>query len=221
MTQSNSAVAQSWLETSDAVLRGLNHEFSNRLSLSRLAPQLSALIAAGEPQLEKIAADAERSEDLLRLLRLYRLMVFASGEQAEPLLLSDIVPDAVELFRHHTAFRDLEVRVNADDTIPPVLMGPSALTQAMLLLLCAAARQSSVPLGDIGSLVLDFSADANSVRVTVRGDGANVNGGADAPEFPALRHLVRGVEGAVETFYGGAALSVGTLLSLREREKRG
>lgn len=222
MTQSGLSVAESWLETSDAVLRGLNHEFSNRLSLARLAPQLSSLVAAGEPQLERYAADAERAEDLLRLLRLYRLMVFASSEQAEPLLFSDVVPDAVDLFQHHTAFRDLEVRVNSDDTIPPVLMGPAALTQAVLLVLCAVARRSSVPLGDTGVLAIDFAADANAVRVAVRGDAVGpARGAGDSPEFPALRHLVRGVEGAVETVDGGAVLSVGTLVRLRQLEKRG
>ena len=36
MTQQKSAAAESWIETSDAVLRGLNHEFSNRLSFAIL-----------------------------------------------------------------------------------------------------------------------------------------------------------------------------------------
>jgi nitrogen-specific signal transduction histidine kinase len=222
MTQSKSAVAESWLETSDAVLRGLNHEFSNRLSLARLSPQLSALLASGEPGMQQVAADVDRSEDLLHLLRLYRLMVFASSEQAEPVLVSDIVVDSVDLFKHHTTFRDLDVRVIPDTTIPPVLMSPGALTQAVLLLLCAAARQVSLARGDTGVLVVNLSADANSVHIAVSADEAGAKAGGDGPpEFPALRYLIRDVNGSAEITPVGATLSIGTLVSLRQREKRG
>jgi nitrogen-specific signal transduction histidine kinase len=222
MTQSKSGVAQSWLETSDAVLRGLNHEFSNRLSLARLSPQLSALLAADEPGMQQVAADVDRSEDLLHLLRLYRLMVFASGEQPEPVLVSDIVVDSVDLFKHHTVFRDLDVRVTADATIPPVLMSPGALTQAILLLLCAAARQVSLGRGDTGTMVVEFGGDSDTVRITVIAEQAGANTGGEEPlELPALRYLVREVNGAVEITPGKAALSIGTLVSLRQREKRG
>lgn len=228
MTQTADGVAQSWLETSDAVLRGLNHEFSNRLSLARLTPQLTALLASGEPGMQRMAADADRSEDLLNLLRLYRLMVFATGEQPEPLLVSDNIVDAVELFRHHTAFRDLDVQVNADATIPPVLMATGALTQALLLLLCAAARGVAHAQGETSALLVEFSATADSVLITVQADGPPKSGGPRAsstdgepPEFVALRYLVRDVNGGAKVTPGGATLSVGTLLSLRQREKRG
>jgi len=222
MTQLQSAVALSWLETSDAVLRGLNHEFSNRLSLARLSPQLSALLASGEPGMQQIAADVDRSEDLLHLLRLYRLMVFASTEQPEPLLVSDIVVDAADLFKHHTTFRDLDVRVNPDTTIPPVLMSQAGLTQAVLLLLCAAARQVSLARGETGVLVVNFSTDANSVHIAVNADEPGAKAGREEPpELPALRDLIRDVNGAIEITPVGATLSIGTLVSLRQREKRG
>lgn len=228
MTQLPDGVAQSWLHTSDAVLRGLNHEFSNRLSLARLTPQLSALLAAGEPGMQRLAADADRSEDLLHLLRLYRLMIFGSAEQPEPLLVSDNIVDAVDLFRHHTTFRDLDVRVNADATIPPLLMAPGALTQALLLLLCAAAGRVALARGDTGTLVVDFAATEDAVRIAVRLDGVTeastagaAHEGGDPPELVALRHLVGGVNGTVELTPASATLSVGTLVSLRQREKRG
>ena len=224
MTQLANGVAQSWLETSDAVLRGLNHEFSNRLSLARLTPQLTALLAAGEPGMQRVAADADRSEDLLHLLRLYRLMVFGISEQPEPLLVSDNIVDAVDLFRHHTTFRDLDVRVNTDATIPPVLMATGGLTQALLLLLCVAARRTALARGETGTLVVDFASTADSVRVSVRTDGSTgagaAHGDGDAPELVALRYLVRDVNGAVEVTPAGVTLSVGTLVSLRQREKQ-
>src|SRR5579864_8517924 len=110
MTQSKADAALSWLDTSDAVLRGLNHEFSNRLSLARLAPQLHSMLKAGEPALQKLVDDSHGSEDMLELLRLYRLMQFSNGDPPEPVLFCDAVPEAIELFKHHTSFRDIEVQ---------------------------------------------------------------------------------------------------------------
>jgi nitrogen-specific signal transduction histidine kinase len=222
MTQSKSAAAQSWLVTSDAVLRGLNHEFSSRLSLARLAPQLSAMLAAGEPGMQKLADDAGRSEDLFNLLRLYRLMVFTSNEPSEPLLVSDVVGDAVALFKHHSTFRDLDVQVNAAGTIPPVLMNPGALTQAVLLLISATARQLDVTPGDTGTIVLGFSADTDAVRISAQAaDAGHYAATGELPELPALRYLIRDVEGAADVTRGGATMSIGTLVRLRQREKRG
>ena len=172
--------------------------------------------------MEKLAADADRSEDLLHLLRLYRLMVFASDEQAEPLLVSDVVADAADLFRHHTTFRDLEVQIKSASTVPPVLMGPTSLTQALLLLFCAAARQRAVARAETGTLFVEFTASTDAVRIAVHADrGGAPHRDDNPPEFPALRHLIRNVNGAVEVTHDGATMSVGTLVTLREREKQG
>ncbi len=222
MTETISSAARSWLATSDAVLRGLNHEFSNRLSLARLAPQLAAMLTAGDSDLQKIADEAGQSEQLLPLLGLYRLMVFGSNEPAEPMIVTDAVESAVTLFAHHTTFRDLQVRVNAGDAAPPVLMQRNALSQAMLLLISAAASRVAVGEGHAGTIVLDVAGDANAVRISARVDGA---GGTPSPgellEFPALRYLIQDAEGTAETTGNGVAMSIGTLVRLRQREKEG
>jgi nitrogen-specific signal transduction histidine kinase len=222
MTQSHPAAAQSWIETSDAVLRGLNHEFSNRLSLARLAPQLSELLATGEHELMKMAADPSRSDEMLNLLRLYRLMVFGHTDPAEPLIVSDAAADAVDLFKHHAVLRDIEVRINGGESMPPVLMNPAAATQAILLLLCAAARQLAVPPGEMGSIALTFSGDEHAARLTADADESPVHGASgDVPELPALRFLIRNVEGSVEQSGSAFTMSIGTLLRLRQLEKQG
>jgi hypothetical protein len=217
MTQSISTVSHSWLGTSDAVLRGLNHEFSNRLSLARLAPQLSAMLASGEPEMQKIAADIGRSEDMLHLLGLYRLMVFDAREPAEPLLVADVVGAAVDLFNHHTTFRDLEVQVRAEEALPPVL-----ISRPVLLLLCAPARQVSADPGEIGAIALGFSASADDVLITARAtDPERYVSTDDVPELPALGYLLRDADGAVERNGDGFTMTVGTLVRLRRREKPG
>jgi nitrogen-specific signal transduction histidine kinase len=220
MTKSKSAAAQSWLETSDAVIRGLNHEFSNRLSLARLAPQLSAMIETGEHAMLGLADTGGNSEDLLNLLRLYRLMVFESSEPAEPLLVSDVVADAVDLFNHHSTFRDMEVRVIADDTIPPVLMNPGALCRAVLLLLSAAARRLPAAHADRGTVELWFGAETNAVHISARALESDASGASeDPPELPALRYLIRNAEGIVDVAPDRLTMSIGTLVRLRQLEK--
>lgn len=220
MTTSNSSASQSWIETSDAVLRGLNHEFSNRLSLARLAPQLSAMIAAGDAEIQRLTGGADHSEDLFNLLRLYRLVVFESTEPAEPLLVSDVVADAIDLFKHHSTFRDMDVRVTADDTIPPVLMNPGALCRAVLLLLSAAARRLPAAHADTGTIELGFAADALAVRVSASTPDADETKMADdLHELIALRYLIRGAEGAVDVTPAGVTMSIGTLVRLRQLEK--
>lgn len=222
MTQSRTAASESWLGTLDAVLRGLNHEFSNRLSLARLAPQLTSIMREDEAGLGALTDEAARSEDLFSLLRLYRLMVFENSEPADPLLVADVIADAAELFRHHTAFRDLAVEPGEPGPLPPVLMSPAALTQAVLLLLCAAARHAPDRRGDTGTIALTFAAGQDAVRITATAVGAETAPvGAEPPEFPALRYLVRDAEGVVEAVPGGATLTIGTLVRLRRREKRG
>ncbi len=222
LTQLQAVAAQSWLATSDAVMRGLNHEFSNRLSLARLAPQLSAMIAGGEPELRKLADESGSSEEMLNLLRLYRLMVFGNNEPAEPLIVADVVPDAVELFKHHTTFRDLDVRAPVDTTVPPVLINRASLTQGVLLLLGAAARQLELAPGDTGVLELACTADADAVRISAQvTEGVERKTPADAPELAALRYLIRDVEGAADMTNRGATMSIGTLVRLRRREKQG
>jgi nitrogen-specific signal transduction histidine kinase len=221
MTQSKSVAAESWLATSDAVVRGLNHEFSNRLSLARLAPQLSAMIETGEHGMQQLADSGANSEDLLNLLRLYRLMVFDTSEPAEPLLVSDVVADAVDLFKHHSTFRDMEVRVIADDTIPPVLMNPGALCRAVLLLLSAAARQLPATHADTGAITLGFEADADAVRVCAKALDADASEfSAELAELPALRYLIRDAEGVVDVAREGLTMSIGTLVRLRQLEKQ-
>jgi hypothetical protein len=221
MTAAKAAAADSWLDTSDAVMRGLNHEFSNRLSLARLTPQLGAMLRAGEPALQKLVDESQGTDDMLQLLRLFRLMLFNNGDPAEPVLISDAAVDGVDLFRHHTSFRDLEVQVTADGMIPPTLMNPTGMRQAVLLLLCVAARQLATDAGDGGAIALTFSANADAISVSARvresGDDHPI---VEAPELPALRYLIRGAEGTVDVTRGSATLSIGTLVRLRRREKQ-
>jgi nitrogen-specific signal transduction histidine kinase len=222
MTQTKSAAAEAWLDTSDAVLRGLNHEFSNRLSLARLAPQLSELLATGEHDLARIAADSNRSDDMVQLLRLYRLMVFSSTDPAEPLLVADVAADAIDLFKHHTVFRDLDVRLDCGGSIQPILLNPTSATQAVLLLLCAAARQLAVPPGDSGAIVLRCACTEDAVSLTAAADESPVlETPVDPPELPALRYLIRNVEGQVAQSGPSLTMSLGTLLRLRRLEKQG
>jgi len=222
MTESRADAAESWLWTSDAVLRGLNHEFSNRVSLARLAPQLLAMAEAGDRDMQRIAAAEGQSDDMLQLLRLYRLLVFHTNEPAEPIIIADVLDDAVSLFNHHTIFRDIEIRVTPDATIPPVLLDPASLTQALLLLFCAAAELIGGAQGEGGVIELGYFATPDDVRVSA---AVPVTGAAapatEPPQLPALRYLIRDADGRVEVAPDGVTMTLGSLLKLRRREKEG
>ena len=101
-------------------------------------------------------------------------------------------------------------------------MNPAAFTKCVLLLLCVAARTLTVSPGDSGVVDLAFAASADAVRMSAQGVDARHDAAAgDPPELPALRWLIRDAEGVVEFMRGGATVSIGTLVSLRRREKRG
>ncbi len=202
------------------VLRGLNHAFSNRLSsLGAVGAGLGA--PEDGPVGAQVDAEAERLE---RLLRLYRLLPFASGVP-EPAQVTCAADDALALFQYHLAFRDVPCEVDGDPTTPPVLLNPATLMQAVLLLLCAAARhlgEETMPEG----IRLRYEGNADAVELVAETNAVASLGGDEPPELRALRWIARdaAVEAAVAVTPRGtvrATLRLGTLAFLRRRERGG
>ena len=217
------AAAEAWLHTMNPVLRGLNHEFSNLLTALggvSLGPDGEDADDAGRSRLD------EEIERLDGLLRLYRLLPFAARAGGEPVLLADIIPDAVLLLKHHLELRDVPCDVEGVADLLPVVVHPTALTQAVLLCLCAAARK------------LPASNASAGIRVRCGGDKewAHVVAETTAPtddaveegepaEFVALRWLLRGAEGTSTLSRGDdgvvkASIRVATLIRTRAGERR-
>jgi signal transduction histidine kinase len=208
------------------VLRGLNHEFSNLLTA------LGGVSLGSDGEDGDDGADGGPSrldqeiERLDGLLRLYRLLPFAARAGGEPVLVADIIPDAVQLLKHHLELRDVPCEVEGVADLLPVVVHPTALTQAVLLCLCAAAR--SLPAADASAGIrVRCGGDTEWAHVvaetTVPTDGAVSD--SEPAEFVALRWLLRGAEGTATLTRGGegvvrASIRVATLIRTRAVERR-
>jgi hypothetical protein len=218
--------AEAWLQTADGVLCGLNHALSNRIAA---IGAVDAAVADGHDVGHVSPAAVSPSigrelERIDRLLRLYRLLESADGAPAEPARIADALPDAVRLFQHHLAVRDVPCAVESALDLSPVLLPPAALTQALLVLMCAAARRAANTSPN-GGIVLRCGGDADWVVVAVETRGlAKVLNEAEPRELGAARWLLRHGAVTVDTAPtpgGGLRVSmrVETLATARRRER--
>ena len=214
--------AFAWIKATGEVLNGLNHAFSNHLSLIRLVPELLKHDEVTAAELSQVAEDAVHLEDLLGL---YRLYAFPSREAAEPILVPDVVPAALALLKHHLDLRDLPCVVEGTANLQPILMNRTSLAQALLLLLCAAGRHVR-PDSDGAGIVLGYRGDGEFVEIAAETRGASAadagNSGEQPFELLAIRWLIRDADGTAHVTHvtgGGVrvAMRVGSLARLRRR----
>lgn len=151
-----------WLRVSEKVLKGLNHQLTNRVaSLEAVV----GILQDGDPvEPEAVAALAREVARLSHLLQLYRCMPAEPFAGAEPVRLQDIVPHVLELHGHHSDLRGVSVDVDGDADTLPVLVRPSALLRCLLVVLEAGAG-STLRAGSVGPLVLRYTGDGSWVRV--------------------------------------------------------
>lgn len=153
-----------WLRVSEKVLKGLNHQLANRVA--GLEAVVSMIHEDGEADAEMIAALAQEVSRLGKLLTLYTCMPAEPFAGAEPVRLQDIIPQVMELHRHHSDLQNIDVMVEHDETVAPILVRPSALLRSLLVVLASGAGNafrsgSSVP------LLLTCSGDERDVLVAV------------------------------------------------------
>jgi len=156
-----------WLRVSEKVLKGLNHQLTNRIA------SLEAVVGIfqdGEPfEPEVIAALAQEVTRLNHLLQLFRCMPAEPFAGAEPVRLQDIVPQVLELHGHHADLRGISVEVDADFETLPLLVRPSALLRCLLVVLESGAGNAlrSGATGSTGELRLSYTGDATHVSVVL------------------------------------------------------
>ena len=215
--------AEAWLRTADGVLCGLNHALSNRIAA------LGAIDGVGDGIQGRVAVPPGMGREFERmdgLLRLYRLMEAADEARAEPTRIADALPDAVRLFQHHLAVRDVPCSVDSAMDVSPVLVPPGALTQALLALMCGAARRVRDRSAQ-GGIIVRCGGDADWAVVAVETRGAAKPVDEPEPrELAAVRWLLRrGLASADSAPAPGGALRlsmrVGTLANARRQERGG
>lgn len=153
-----------WLRVSEKVLKGLNHQLTNRVA------SLEAVVGIfqdGEPfEPEMFVALAQEVTRLNQLLQLFRCMPAEPFASAEPVRLQDIVPQVLELHGHHSDLRGIAVDVDADFETHPLLVRPSALLRCLLVVLEAGAG-NALRAGTSAPLRMAYSGDATWVRVVI------------------------------------------------------
>lgn len=151
-----------WLRVSEKVLKGLNHQLTNRVAALEAVVGMCDDDGTMEPEVMK--AMAEEVTRLGHLLILYRCMPAEPFAGAEPVRLQDVIPQLLELHGHHADLRNIEVEVSADPETLPLLVRPSALLRCLLVVLESGAG-NSLRSGTFGALTLSYSGDAREVRI--------------------------------------------------------
>ncbi len=151
-----------WLRVSEKVLKGLNHQLTNRVA------SLEAVVGIfrdGEPfEPEIVAALAKEVTHLNHLLQLFRCMPAEPFAGSEPVRLQDIVPQILELHGHHADLHGIAVEVDADPETHPLLVRPSALLRCLLVVLESGAG-NALRSGGAGALNFTYSGDTRWVRL--------------------------------------------------------
>ena len=184
------AASYAWTRLSAGVLLGVTHVLGNRLHSLGF---LSSVPAPGEALDAESSKQAEHEIDVCDGLTMrYRQLVLCGHETPVPALMLDSLTEALALRALHADSRG-DVAVNVNGHSPAVLVAPTALTQALLLVMVAmtcheAARADEVPMVDI-----EGTADSCTVRMCAAG---GVPDGDVALAMDAAAWLLRGTRPA-------------------------
>lgn len=155
-----------WLRVSEKVLKGLNHQLTNRVASLEAVAALVDDEDARDPQLVKsLVQEVKR---LHQLMQLYRLLPAEPYVTTEAVRLQDVIPQVVALHGHHIDLRGIPVEVSPRGDAQPVLVRPSALLRCLLVLLESAAG-SALRAGGEPTVTLEYGGDAR--RVWIRFEG--------------------------------------------------
>lgn len=216
-----------WLRVSEKVVKGLNHQLTNRVA------SLEAVVALmGDdeevPDLQLVATLAQEVKRLNHLLHLYRLMPAEPFVTTEPVRVQDVLQQVMELHAHHADLRGIPIEVDAAHDTPPVLVRPSALLRCLLVLLESAAgnalRSGANAVlhvshgGDADEVHVQFEAPCSPGQLLFTGDGSllhAVNSGLAHAHGSATASLAR------ETPYDRLTyrISLPTLAAARRAEQ--
>ena len=164
-----------WLETTDAIIRGLGHGLNNR------ALALGATIESLEPKRPvgpQLAAGLSREvERLSEQLRQMRTLPVALEREVMPLLLRDVLTAAIQLHRSHAVVGQIPVYLEGSVDAPPVLASESALIHATLVALTG-LKQFAAP-GGVVRVTYAGTAETATIQFVSQRDPMDDHEGAD------------------------------------------
>lgn len=130
----DASVLLRWLTARDAVLRGLVHTLSNRVG-TVVAASGMLLVGSADVAGRVLEGEADRLDALLAEFRLVTADPFEPGTAPEPVVLGEVVAQAIALRTHVGEARDAVVTLEGVSEVPPVLASPARLLQALVVLL--------------------------------------------------------------------------------------
>lgn len=214
-----------WLTVHDDLLRGLTHALSNRVGT------IAATAYLAEMQPASLASTAatlrEEGDRLEQLLHLLRLLPRRAANAAEPVIVNDVVTQAIALQAYHPTEGDVPVSVQLDGDVQPAYIEPGVFVMALSVLIGAgqrAARRTGLDDGnDDGRVVLTVSSNTETVVIAARGhrgDGpVDDTDALIADDVSAVRWLLGAWGGTAASTSGGATLHVPTLQAARRAQR--
>jgi hypothetical protein len=156
-----------WLRVSEKVLKGLNHQLSNRVaSIEALTMMLEPGGSASDETVHRALAD--EVERLGRVMRLYRLLPPEPTAAPEPVRPQDIIPQVLELHAHHADLKRIAYEVAEDPSVEPVCVRPSALLRSLLVLFESVAGHATRA-GSSGPVFLRCAGEGEWVTIVMEG----------------------------------------------------
>jgi hypothetical protein len=162
-----------WLRVNEKVLKGLNHQLTNRLAALEAITQLFDPGDSADPQLvQTLGHEVDRVGTLLRL---YRMLPAEPTALPEAVRVQDIIPSVLELHTYHADLGGVACLLGEASDPEPVCVRPSALLRSLLVLLESAAGHTSRTGGGL-PIVLGYAGSATTVTISIEAPSPNVDG---------------------------------------------
>jgi len=162
-------------ELTASLAHELNQPLTSILSNARAALRFiqSNRLDIGELKeiLEDIASDDKRAGDIIRNLR--AILKPDEGER-EPVLINDILREAVSLFNSEAIIRNLTVETGFADPLPPIHVNKVQIQQVLVNLMMNAAESMLGTSGNRRVVIRTLAADGGTIKVAVRDFGPGV-----------------------------------------------
>lgn len=162
-----------WLRVNEKVLKGLNHQLTNRVAALEAITQLFEPGELTDEQLHQtMAREVERVGTLLRL---YRMLPAEPTALPETIRVQDIVPCVLELHTYHADLKSVPCVLGEASDPEPICVRPSALLRSLLVLLESAAGHTSRT-GSGLPIVLAYHGTPTTVTITIEAPSPNADG---------------------------------------------
>jgi hypothetical protein len=153
-----------WLRVNEKVLKGLNHQLTNRVAALEAVTQL---FEPGETTDEQLVQTMAREvERISTLMRLYRMLPAEPTALPEPIRVQDIVPSVLELHTYHADLKGVACVLGEASDPEPICVRPSALLRSLLVLLESAAGHA-YRTGSGLPIVLAYHGTSSAVTISI------------------------------------------------------